>query len=91
MEKLLLCPRSEICPVYQIYVDKTKDERLGIIQVSTIENRDFFSCLAFGEVMKLSQGKNISETIAKRLDNLFNCMLIYEANRMMPKHLTDTG
>jgi len=90
MEKLLLCPRSEICPVYQLYVDNTKDESLGIIQVSTIENQDFFSCRAFNTVKMLAQDKKISGNIVKRLDDLNNCMLIYEANRMTTKHLSDT-
>ena len=91
MEKSLLCPRCEICPVYQIYIDNTGDDSLGIIQVLTMENRDYFSCRAFGAVMKLAQEKKISENTIKRLGSLFNCMLIYEANRMTPKHLSDTG
>lgn len=89
MEKLLLCPRCEICPIYRIYVDYTKDESLGIIQVSTIENQDFFSCHAFAAVKQLAQEKKIADNIVKRIDDLNNCMLIYEANKTTPKHFSD--
>ena len=89
MERFLLCPRSEICPVYRIYVDITKDDSLGIIRVSSIENQDFFSCHAFTTVKKLAQEKKISDDLVKRVGDLSNCMLIYEANRISPKHLSD--
>ena len=90
MEKFLLCPRSEICPVYRIYVDNIEDDSLAIIQVSSIENQDFFGCRAFINVKKLAQDKKIPAEQIKRLDNLSNCMLIYEANRLSPKHMLDT-
>ena len=89
MERFLLCPRSEICPVYRIYVDITKDDSLGIIHVSTIENQDFFSCYAFTTVKKLAQERKTSEDTFNRLGELNNCMLIYAANRMSPKHMMD--
>ncbi len=90
MEKFLLCPRSEICPVYRIYVENIEDESLAIIQVSSIENQDFFSCRAFTNVKLLAQQKKLPDDTIKRLDNLSNCLLIYEANRATTKHMSDT-
>jgi hypothetical protein len=42
MQKLLLCPRTEICFVYSLYVEQTHDESVGIIELESIENRDFY-------------------------------------------------
>ncbi len=90
MEKFLLCPRSEICPVYRIYVDNIEDDSLAIIEVSSIENQDFFNCRAFINVKLLAQQKKLTADTIKRLDNLNNCLLIYEANRASAKHMSDT-
>lgn len=89
MQKKLLCPRTELCPIYGIYVQLTRDDNLGIIEVDSIENSDFYSCKAFNAVMKSAGAKQLSPENLKRLQNLTDCMLINQANRAVIKHRPD--
>ncbi|MCX5637015.1 MAG: hypothetical protein NTX52_04890 [Planctomycetota bacterium] len=90
MEKKLMCPRTEICFFYRVYVDSTNDDRLGIIEVSTIENRDFYGCSAFEAVQKLARAGKLAEDIKKRIAGTQECYLMDQANKRVEKHRADT-
>ncbi len=85
MKHPLLCPRSEICFVYRIFVDHTKDDRLGIIRVESIENRDFYSCMALNKAMELIKQGALAPDDAKRFDEEPGCLLIDQANKSVMK------
>ena len=89
MEKIFICPRTEICYVYKIYVDITKNDELGVVKSSSIENRDFYSCKALGVVGKLAGEGKLPETVAKRLPGILNCLIIDQANKLVAKHRPD--
>lgn len=90
MEKALICPRTEICYVYRIYTDNTKDDSLGIVKVLTIEHREHYSCQALSVVMKLANEGKLSEEIVKRLQGIFGCFLIDQANKSTGKRRMDS-
>lgn len=85
MEKALLCPRTEICHIYNVYVDNTGDDRLGIIQVVSIEHRDFYSCIAMSAVKKLAQEKKLPDKAVTRLHSVADCLLIDQANKIVER------
>lgn len=89
MKKTCLCPRAEICGVYRAYVDYTKDDTLGVISVSSIENTDFYTCKALSAVLKLAKEGTLPEEFAKRLEGTLDCLLIDMSNRLVPKHRPD--
>ena len=86
MEKTLICPRTEICYIYKIYVDNTKDDNLGIVRISTIEGRDFYSCKALSTV---EEGQ-LSEEAAKRLQGISGCFIIDQANALIERRRPDS-
>ena len=86
MEKTLMCPRAEICYIYKIYVDNTKDDNLGIIQVSAIERKDFYTCKALSAVEK----GQLSEETARRLQGLSGCLIIDQANKLTERRRPDS-
>ncbi len=90
MERTLLCPRTEICFAYRTYVDHTGDDRLGIVTVSTIENRDFYSCTALNEAAGLVKAGKVSAEVAKRFEGSPGCLLIDQANKSVHKTRHDT-
>ena len=87
MKHPLLCPRSEVCFVYRVFVDHTKDDRLGVIRVESIENRDFYSCLALTRAMELVKQVYSSRT-TRRFDGEPGCLLIDQANKNVAKSRT---
>ena len=90
MKHALLCPRTEICFVYRTYVDHTGDDRLGVITVTTIENRGFYSCTALNEVVALVEEGKVSGDVAKRFEGSTGCLLIDQANKSVHKTRHDT-
>lgn len=89
MQHALMCPRTEICPVYAAYVEIAKDERLGIIGAETIENRVFYTCHALTTVLEQVKQGVVSERLAARLQDAPECLLIDQANRQAPKRRAD--
>jgi len=89
MNKLLLCPRTEICFFYGLYVDTTKDDNLGIIEVESIENSDYYGCKAFNMVTGLKNSGKLPAAVIKRLEGIVDCLLINQANRSVVKHRSD--
>lgn len=90
MKHQIICPRTEICPVYAAYVEATGDERLGIIGVDTIENRPFYSCGALTDVLERMKKGQLPERLIKRLEGSPECLLIDQANRQAPKRRPDS-
>ncbi len=90
MKHSLLCPRTEICFVYRTYVDHTGDDRLGIITVTMIENRSFYSCTALNEAEALVKEGKVSADVAKRFEGSPGCLLIDQANKSVHKTRHDT-
>ena len=89
MERILMCPRTEICYIYKIYVDNTKNDEVGVVKISSIENTDFYSCIALSTVRKLGQEGKLTETAAKRLQGIDDCLMIDQANNLVQKHTPD--
>ena len=89
MKHALLCPRSEVCFVYRVVVDHTKDDRLGVIRVESIENRDFYSCLALTRAMELVKQGVLEPDDARRFDGEPGCLLIDQANKNVAKSRHD--
>ena len=89
MEKVLMCPRTEICPVYKIYADNTKNYELGVIKVVPMESTDFYSCKALRVVKKLEKDGTLPETLAERLRTVDDCLMIDQANNLVIKHRHD--
>ena len=90
MKHSIICPRTEICPVYAAYVEATGDETLGIIGVETIENRPFYSCRALADVLERTKKGQLAGRLAKRLEGSPECLLIDQANRQTPKRRADS-
>ncbi len=90
MNRSLLCPRTELCIAYRTYVDNTKDDSLGIIKVSTIDNRDFYSCTALSTSLSLAKDGAIPEEIAKRFHDSPGCFLMDQANKSTIKGRHDS-
>ncbi len=90
MKHTLLCPRTEICFAYRTYVDHTGDDRLGIITVTMIENRGFYSCTALNGAAALVEEGKVSADVAKRFEGAPGCLLIDQANKSVPKSRHDT-
>lgn len=90
MERELICPRTEICAIYGAYVSITKDNKLGIVKVSKIENRDYYSCSALSEVKKLMREGKLSKEITARIrsENL-ECLEIDQANERIERRRPD--
>jgi hypothetical protein len=78
MNKLLQCPRTEICYFYGLYVDHTKNE-----------NSDYYGCKAFNLVTKLRDGGKLPPAAVKRVEGVVDCLLINQANRSVVKHRSD--
>jgi len=89
MERACLCPRSEICYIYKIYVDNTKDDTLAIVRVSTIEGRDFYSCRALSAVLKFAAEGRLPPETAERLPASLECLMIDQANKQIERHRLD--
>ena len=89
MNKIYQCPRTEICFFYAQYVDATKDDNVGIIEVESIENSDFYSCKAFNFVTKLRDSRQLPDAAAKRVAGVMDCLLINQANKAVTKHRPD--
>jgi len=85
MKPPLLCPRTEICFAYRTYVDHTGDDRLGIITVTTIENREFYSCDALNTAIALFKEGKLTDDVARRFEGSPGCLLIDQANKTVPK------
>ncbi len=90
MKRSLLCPRTELCIAYRTYVDNTKDDCLGVIKVSTIDNRDFYSCKALSTSLSLVKDGAIPEEIARRFNDSPGCFLIDQANNNTRKGRHDS-
>ncbi len=90
MNRTLLCPRTEICFVYRTYVDHTGDDGLGVITVTMIENRGFYSCTALNGAVALVKEGKVSGDVAKRFEGSPGCLLIDQANKSVPKSRHDT-
>ena len=90
MERTLLCPRTEICFVYRTYVDHTGDDGLGVVTVTTIENRGFYSCTALNEAVALVKEGKVSADVAKRFEGSPGCLLIDQANKNVHKTRHDS-
>lgn len=89
MNKLYQCPRTEICFFYSLYVDITKDDNVGIIEVESIENSDFYSCKAFNLVTKMRDSRQLAPAPAKRVAGVMDCLIINQANKSVTKHRSD--
>ncbi len=89
MQKRLLCPRTELCAVYSIYVQISRDDELGIIEVESIENHDFYSCKALDAVLKLRDVHKLPDESARRLLGLTDCYMTNQANRAVEKRRQD--
>jgi hypothetical protein len=89
MNRLLQCPRTEICFIYTLYVERTQDNALGIIEIESIENSDFYSCKAFNAVAKLRDAGKLAPDAAKRMQGVVDCLLTNQANRAVEKHRSD--
>jgi len=89
MAKNLICPRTEICYVYRVYVESTKEANLGIIRVSSVENRDYYICKAFTAVEALLEKGELSEEDRARLEGVTGCYLIDQANKSVDKRRPD--
>ncbi|MBN2513064.1 MAG: hypothetical protein JXB18_09020 [Sedimentisphaerales bacterium] len=89
MQKLLLCPRTEICFVYSLYVERTRDESVGIIEMESIENRDFYTCKALNVVLDLAHKHQLPPETAARLEGIIDCLLTNQANRAVEKRRSD--
>lgn len=89
MQKLLLCPRTEICFVYSLYVERTRDESVGIIEMESIENRDFYTCKALNVVLDLAHKHQLPTETAARLEGIIDCLLTNQANRAVEKRRSD--
>jgi hypothetical protein len=89
MIKLLQCPRTEICFIYALYVEHTQDDTIGIIEVESVENTDFYGCKAFNAVTKLRDAGKLTPAAAKRVQGVMDCLLINQANRAVEKHRPD--
>ena len=90
MERNLICPRTELCFVYKIYVDTTKDDNMGIIKVTTIENSDYYSCKALHAVQNLVEDGKAPEEVVMRLEGISGCFLIDQANRSIKRRRPDS-
>lgn len=90
MKRSLLCPRTELCIAYRTYVDNTGDDSLGVIKVSTIDNRDFYSCTALNTSLELVKDGAIPEDIARRFHDSPGCFLIDQANKHIKKGRHDS-
>ena len=90
MDRYLICPRTEICYIYSIYVDNTKDDNVGVIKVSTIENSDYYSCKTLQAVAKLVEDGKAPEEVVKRVEGVSGCFLIDRANKSTEKHRPDS-
>ena len=90
MERELLCPRTEICPIYGSYVNLTKDNRLGVIKVSKIENRDYYGCRALNKIKEFMREGKLPKEITGRIksENL-ECFIIDQANKRIEKRRPD--
>ena len=66
-----------------------KDDTLGVIKVSTIENRDFYSCKALRTVSKLMDEGRLPENVANRLQGISDCLIIDNANKLVEKRRRD--
>ena len=89
MKQTLLCPRTELCPVYGAYVSQTQDDTLGIIQVSLMQGTPFYSCAALDAVLELAGKGELPDSIVKRLEGRPGCLLIDQANKSVHKHRPD--
>lgn len=89
MNKLLQCPRTEICFFYGLYVDHTKNDNVGVIEIESIENSDYYSCKAFNLVIKLRDSGKLPAAAARRVEGVLDCLLINQANRAVEKHRPD--
>jgi len=86
----MICPRTEICPIYAAYVEASGDETLGIIGVETIENRPFYTCRALTNILERMTKGQLPERLTKRLEGSPECLLIDQANRQTPKRRADS-
>ena len=85
MKKSLLCPRTELCFVYRTYVDHTKDDTLGVVKVTTIDNRDYYSCAALHTALELVKAGKVEPDVAARFADSPGCLLIDQANKNVKK------
>ena len=89
MEQIILCPRTEICPVYRAYVDHTGDDSHGVIRVTNIENTDYYVCKVLSAVLKLIKDGFLPEDTSRRLKGITDCLLIDQTNRIIMRHEPD--
>jgi hypothetical protein len=89
MNKLLQCPRTEICFFYGLYVDHTKNDNVGVIEVDSMENSDYYTCKAFNLVTKLRDSGKLAPAVTGRVEGVVDCLLINQANRAVVKHRPD--
>jgi hypothetical protein len=89
MNRLLQCPRTEICYFYGLYVDNTKNDNVGVIEVESIENSDYYGCKAFNLVTQLKNSGKLPPAVIKRVEGVVDCLLINQANRSVIKHRSD--
>ena len=89
MKRSLLCPRTELCFAYRVYVDHTKDDVLGVVKVTTIDNRDYYSCAALRGALEMVKAGQVEPDTARRFDGGPGCLLIDQANRKVGKRRHD--
>jgi hypothetical protein len=70
-------------------VDNTKNDNVGVIEVESIENSDYYSCKAFNLVINLRDGGKLPPAAVKRVEGVLDCLLINQANRAVVKHRSD--
>jgi hypothetical protein len=90
MEKLLLCPMTVVCAVYNMYVELTGDDMLGVIHVSRVEGGDYLGCKALNTIQKFGEEGKLPEEFAGRMENLSGCYLIYQVNKQVVRRRQDS-
>jgi hypothetical protein len=89
MDKILKCPSAETCYIYKVYIAYTKIDNTCVIKDSTIENRDFYTCKAVEFVKKLAGQGKLPEPVAKKVEYLYDCFLIHQANKLVTRRRPD--
>ena len=67
MNKSFLCPRSELCRVYQIYVEKTNNSGMGVVSREKMENCDYYGCGALAYTLRLRRNNKLSKEDMARI------------------------
>jgi hypothetical protein len=66
-----------------------KKENVGVIKDSTIESKDFYICTAVEYVMDLARQGKLPENVAKKVEGIYDCFLIHQANKLVTRRRAD--